>query len=185
MRAEPDDAWLKEIASGKTYVTPDFQEDDFGSFLTAHAPIYDSKGRYSGFVGADFDLQYYLTREARFRAIAIATLGVALLLALAIGYVVAVYHSVIARRIQELYDSSIRDSLTGMLNRLGAMQVIKKSLEKHRGSSTVLVVDIDNLKMINDLRGHSTAMRLSRGLQTPSAKVSGRGTSAPGSAMSS
>ena len=156
MRAEPDDTWLKEIASGKTYVTPDFQEDDFGSFLTAHAPIYDSKGRYSGFVGVDFDLQYYLTRGARFRAIAIATLGVALLLTVAIGYVVAVYHSVIARRIQELYESSIRDSLTGMLNRLGAMQVIKKSLEKHKGSSAVLVVDIDNLKMINDLRGHST-----------------------------
>lgn len=156
VREEYEDAWTKEVASGNTYVTPTFEQDEYGSFLTGHAPIYDSKGRYAGFVGVDFDLQYYLTREARFRSIAIATLGVALLLTLAIGYVVAVYHAVIARRIQELYDSSIRDSLTGMLNRLGAMQVIKKSLEQHMGSSAVLVVDIDNLKMINDLRGHST-----------------------------
>jgi diguanylate cyclase (GGDEF)-like protein len=156
VREDNDDVWLKQVAAGKTYVTPSFEQDDFGSFLTAHVPLYDSKGLYSGFVGVDFDLQYYLTREARFRAIAIATLGVALLLALAIGYVVAVYHSAIHRRIHELYDSSIRDSLTGLLNRRGAMQVIKKSLERHPGGSALLLVDIDNLKMINDMRGHST-----------------------------
>jgi len=156
VREENDGDWLKQVAAGKTYVTPSFEQDDFGNFLTAHTPIYDSKGLYSGFVGVDFDLQYYLTREARFRAIAIATLGVALLLALAIGYVVAVYHSAIHRRIHELYDSSIRDSLTGLLNRRGAMQVIKKSLERHPGGSALLLVDIDNLKMINDMRGHAT-----------------------------
>jgi len=156
IRQENDDDWLKQIASGKTYVTPSFEEDDFGTFLTAHTPIYDSKGRYSGFVGVDFDLQYYLTREARFRSIVIATLGVALLLALVTGYLVAVYHASIHRRMQELYDSSIRDSLTGLLNRRGAMQVIKKSLERHSGGSALLLVDIDNLKMINDMRGHST-----------------------------
>jgi diguanylate cyclase (GGDEF)-like protein len=156
IRKENEDDWLQQIAAGKTYVTPSFEQDKFGTFLTAHAPIYDSQGRYSGFVGVDFDTEYYLTREARFRSIAIATLGVALLLALAIGYVVAVYHSAIRRRIQELYDSSIRDSLTGMLNRRGAMQIIKKSLEAHPGRSAMLLVDIDNLKMINDMRGHAT-----------------------------
>jgi diguanylate cyclase (GGDEF)-like protein len=107
-------------------------------------------------VGVDFDAAYYLNREARFRSIAIATLGVAMLLALGIGYVVAVYHSAISRRIHDLYDSSIRDSLTGMLNRRGAMHVVKKALESHAGSSAMLLVDIDNLKIINDLRGHST-----------------------------
>ncbi len=156
IREEYDDGWTKEVAAGRTYVTPSFQQDEYGTFLTAHAPIRDSQGRYSGFVGVDFDLHYYLAREARFRAIAIATLGVALLLALGIGYVVAVYHAVIGRRIQELYDSSIHDSLTGMLNRRGAMQVIKSSLERHDGTSAMLLVDIDNLKMINDMRGHST-----------------------------
>jgi diguanylate cyclase (GGDEF)-like protein len=156
IRKENEDDWLQQIAAGKTYVTPSFEQDKFGTFLTAHAPIYDSQGRYSGFVGVDFDLQYYLTQEARFRAIAIGTLGAALLLALVIGYVVAVYHSAVRRRIQELYDSSIRDSLTGLLNRRGAMQIIKRSLEAHAGKSAMLLVDIDNLKMINDMRGHAT-----------------------------
>ena len=76
------DDWLEQLAAGKTYVNEDFEEDDYGTFLTALAPIYDAEGRYSGFAGVDFDTEYYLMREARFRAIAIATLGAALLLAL-------------------------------------------------------------------------------------------------------
>jgi hypothetical protein len=74
IRKENDDAWLQQIASGKTYVTPSFEQDDYGTFLTAHAPIYDSQGRYSCF-GVDFDLEYYFNREARFRSIAIATVA--------------------------------------------------------------------------------------------------------------
>ncbi|MET0840957.1 MAG: GGDEF domain-containing protein [Methyloceanibacter sp.] len=150
------DDWLEQLASGKTYVNKDFEEDDYGTFLTALAPIYDSEGRYSGFAGVDFDTEYYLMREARFRAIAIATLGAALLLALAIGYAAAVYHGALQRRMRELHDSSIRDSLTGMFNRRGAMDVVKKEAERHAGPSAMLIVDIDNLKLINDMRGHTT-----------------------------
>jgi hypothetical protein len=70
VREEYKDDWLQQIAADNTYVTPTFEQDDYGYFLTAHAPIYDSKGRYSGFVGVDFDMEYYLNREARFRVIA-------------------------------------------------------------------------------------------------------------------
>jgi diguanylate cyclase (GGDEF)-like protein len=115
-----------------------------------------SQGRYSGFVGVDFDLQYYLAREARFRSIAIGTFGAALILALIIGYLVARYHSVMQWRIRQLHDNSIRDSLTGFLNRDGVMQFIKPKLELNDGKSALLLVDIDNLKIINDLRGHVT-----------------------------
>jgi diguanylate cyclase (GGDEF)-like protein len=154
---EDDDGdWLKQIASGKTYVGPDFEEDDYGIFLTAHVPIYDSRGRYSGFVGVDFDTQYYAKREGRFRLIAIASLGGALLLALAIGYFVARYHTTVQSRFKELHESSIRDSLTGLFNRSGVMEVIKKALETHVGKSALLLADIDNLKKINDTRGHVT-----------------------------
>jgi diguanylate cyclase (GGDEF)-like protein len=153
---EYEDDWLQQIAAGKTYVTPTFEHDDYGDFLTAHAPIYDSKGRYSGFVGVDFDVQYYFAQEARFRAIAIGSLVAALIAALVIGYLVALYHSAMHRRVQELYESSIRDSLTGLLNRRGGVDAINKSLARHPGINATLLVDIDNLKMINDMRGHAT-----------------------------
>ena len=79
-----------------------------------------------------------------------------MLLALAIGYAAAVYHGAMQRRMRELYDSSIRDSLTGMFNRRGAMDLMKKAVDRHAGRSAMLVVDIDNLKLINDMRGHTT-----------------------------
>ena len=73
-----------------------------------------------------------------------------------IGYLVTLYYSAMQGRMQQLYDISIRDSLTGLLNRRGAMDTIGKSLARHRASNAMLLVDIDNLKMINDLRGHAT-----------------------------
>lgn len=151
-----DEDWLTQIAAGKTYVNPTFEQDDYGDFLSATSPIYDSDGRYSGFVGVDFDLQYYFAQEARFRAIAINSLIASLIGSLLIGYLVALYYSAMHGRMQQLYDISIRDSLTGLLNRGGAIAVIGKLLARHPASNALLLVDVDNLKLINDLRGHST-----------------------------
>jgi diguanylate cyclase (GGDEF)-like protein len=151
-----NDDWLVQIAAGKTYVNPTFEQDDYGDFLSATSPIYDSEGRYSGFVGVDFDLQYYFAQEARFRAIAINSLIAALIGSLIIGYLAARYYSAMHGRMQQLYDISIRDSLTGLLNRRGAIAVIGKSLARHQESNAMLLVDVDNLKLINDLRGHAT-----------------------------
>jgi diguanylate cyclase (GGDEF)-like protein len=155
LRPEYESDWLQQISSGKTWVTPTFQEDDYGYFLTAHAPIYDSQKRYSGFTGVDFDLHYYLAEEARFRAIGLGSLLAALLASVIVGYVVAVYHFDLNHRMQEHYHTSIRDGLTGLLNRRGALDAIVKSLARRTASYAVLLVDIDNLKNINDTHGHA------------------------------
>lgn len=153
---QPEDDWLQQIAAGKTYVTPTFEHDEYGDFLTAHVPIYDSAGTYSGFVGADFDLQYYFASEASFRNIAIGSSAGVLIASLVIGYLIASYHSLMHDRMQELYDISMHDGLTGLLNRRGALDQIGKLLESKDASNATLLVDIDNLKMINDVRGHAT-----------------------------
>jgi diguanylate cyclase (GGDEF)-like protein len=36
------------------------------------------------------------------------------------------------------------------------MDVVKKDVERYAGPSAILIVDIDNLKLINDMRGHTT-----------------------------
>jgi diguanylate cyclase (GGDEF)-like protein len=154
LRKEYEDDWLQQIAAGKTYVTPSYEHDDYGYFLSAHAPIYDSHGRYSGFVGVDFDLQYYLTEEARFRAIEIGSIVAALIVALLVGFLLALYYVDLQRRMRELYYSAMRDHLTGLLNRRGAMHAVGKSLARRAASYATLLVDIDNLKMINDRHGH-------------------------------
>ncbi len=155
LRPEYESDWLKQIADGKTWVTPTFQVDDYGVFLSAHSPIFDSKGLYSGFVGVDFDLQYYLAQEARFGAIRNRSITVALLAALIIGFLVARFHFDVQNRLEEHYHTSIRDGLTGLLNRRGAMVAIAKSLERRMSSCATLLVDIDDLKAINDTHGHA------------------------------
>jgi diguanylate cyclase (GGDEF)-like protein len=154
--ADDDDNWLSIISSGKTYITPDFEQDDYGLFLSGHAPIYDSQGRYSGFVGVDIDLQTYMMRESRFRAIAIGTLAAAVLLSLLIGYGASLYLTAMRNRVRELYETAITDSLTGLLNRRGATEIIKPAVKKHAGRAALLVVDIEGLKMINAIRGNAT-----------------------------
>ena len=152
--AEPDPDWLQQIASGKTYVYPSFQRDKYGTFLSGHAPIYDSQGRYSGFVGVDFDLQYYLAQEASFRAISIGTLTGAVLLALLIGYVAARYHFDLNDRIEQQYRASIRDELTSLLNRRGALTAVTEALAVRASTYATILVDVDDLKGINDNYGH-------------------------------
>ena len=155
IREEYESDWLQVIASGKTWVTPTFQKDDYGDFLTAHTPIFDSQNRYSGFVGVDFDLQYYLAQEARFRTIGTWSLIVALGASLLVGWLIACYHHDLKSRLEQHYDSSIRDGLTGLLNRRGVLDAIRKSLGRRVSSYAALLVDIDDLKSINDTHGRA------------------------------
>lgn len=152
--SEPDPDWLERIAAGQTYVYPKFVRDEYGNFLSGHAPIYDSQGRYSGFVGVDFDLQYHLAREARFGVITIGTLLVALSVAILIGYLAARYHQQVHHRLDQQYQISMRDELTQVLNRRGAMASVERALATDASSYAAIVIDLDGLKTINDNHGH-------------------------------
>lgn len=152
---EPDPDWLQRIAAGQTYVYPEFLHDAYGYFLSGHTPIFDSQGRYSGFAGVDFDIQYYLAQEAQFNAIYIGSLAVALLLAPLIGFLAARSHYEINHRMEEHYHTSILDELTRLLNRRGALNSINKALTTPASSYAVILVDVDDLKGINDNHGHA------------------------------
>ena len=99
-------------------------------------------------------MQYYLAEEARFRAIEIGSLAAALVVALLIGFLLTQYYVDMHSRMQQLYHTTICDDLTGLFNRRGAKDAISKSLARNTESYAMLLVDIDNLKMINDRYGH-------------------------------
>jgi len=149
------DNWLQRLAAGRTYVTPDFQEDDFGIFLSGHAPVFDLEGKVSGFVGVDFGLDYFLAQEARFRRIEIASGLFAMLLSVLLGYLFARRQVEQQAELHHHYRSSIQDSLTGLRNRRGALQAIEEAWSAEpEASHAALLVDVDNFKRINDAHGH-------------------------------
>lgn len=152
---EPDPDYLQRIARGETYVYPSFQLDDYGYFLSGHTPIFDSEGRYSGFVGVDFDSQYYMAQESSFRAISIGTNTAAVICALLVAYLAARYKYTVDHQIEAHYLVSIRDDLTQLLNRRGALASIGEALALKASSYAVILIDVDNLKSVNDEHGHS------------------------------
>ncbi|HEU4654964.1 MAG TPA: GGDEF domain-containing protein [Steroidobacteraceae bacterium] len=152
---EPDPDWLQRIARGETYVYPSFQHDEYGWFLSGHTPIFDSEGRYSGFVGVDFDTQYYLEQEAGFERITYGTLAAAFICSLIIGAFASRYYWSLKDRIREHYELSIRDELTQLYNRRGALAAARDALAANASSYALILVDVDDLKGINDRHGHA------------------------------
>jgi diguanylate cyclase (GGDEF)-like protein len=153
--AQPDPDWLQRIAAGQSYVSPRFLHDEYGYFLSGHAPILDSEKRYSGFVGVDFDIQYYLAQEAHFTKIYVGTFAAAMIVALLIAYLAARFDYHAQHRIEEQYQFSIRDSLTQLYNRRGALAAVRKLLAAGEASYATILADVDDLKGINDSNGHA------------------------------
>lgn len=153
---ERQQGWLNELAAGRTYVNENFQYDDYGCFLSGHAPVRDSSGQVAGFVGVDFDLDYYLSSERRFRQIEIASALGALALALLLGYLHARLRHAQEAELQQHYESSMQDALTGLPNRRGALAAIAAVWSRSGGTThAALLIDIDNFKSINDTHGHA------------------------------
>lgn len=156
VRPEYASNWLDVLAAGETNVNRGFQQDDFGYFLSGHAPIRDSAGRVAGFAGVDFGLGYYLAEESRFRRIEWLSAVAVLVLALLLGYAYARYRFGQQAEMQQHYEYSIQDSLTGLLNRRGALAAIRAAWSAG-GTTThaALLIDIDHFKAINDAMGHA------------------------------
>lgn len=164
-REEYRDNWLTRLALGEVYVTPGFQQDDYGTFLSGHAPFHDSSGAISGFIGVDFSLEDYLAEDRRFRRIEYASIAVTLILSLVLGYLYAWRRYAQQAELRHHYRGSMQDPLTGLRNRRGAMAAVAELWNAPEASShAVLLVDIDNFKHINDNRGHQAGDAVLRAL---------------------
>lgn len=165
IRPEYASNWLDELVAGRTYVNEYFQHDDYGYFLSGHAPVRDAGGAVAGFAGVDFDLDYYLAEEARFRQIELISICFTVVLSLLLGFGYARHRFAQQNQMQLHYESAMQDSLTGLLNRRGALEAISAGWsDASIHSHAALLVDIDNFKAINDTHGHATGDEVVRNL---------------------
>lgn len=69
-----------------------------------------------------------------------------------------------SEQIRQLKDAAYRDSLTGLMNRGAAEKQIEDALAgmKEGDNCMLLIVDLDNFKMVNDTLGHQTGDKVIR-----------------------
>lgn len=149
-----DANWLERIIAGEAYVFPGFRQEGGVYVLTGHAPIYDSQGHQSGFVGVDFDVHQYLAQEASFKPIWIGSLAAALTCAFLIGYLAARHPTAAGAKLAQL-PATTRDDLTSLLNRSGALAAMKNALKVRASSYAFLLIDVDDIKKVNNTQGHA------------------------------
>ena len=80
---EPDEAALGALA-GNASVTPGFVSDEWGTFITACAPIRDSSGQIVGVLAGDLDGRGIVARERRMLIQVVAIVAVVLVCTMAL-----------------------------------------------------------------------------------------------------
>lgn len=84
-----DDTLLAEaLGNGVPYASRKPVTDEFGTFLSGFAPIYDSQGKAVGGVGIDLDVTRVMHRMEQIRLATFAGLGVALMVSVTVGLLV-------------------------------------------------------------------------------------------------
>jgi methyl-accepting chemotaxis protein len=85
---EPDEAVLGALA-GNASVTPGFVSDEWGTFITACAPIRDSSGQIVGVLAGDLDGRGIVARERRMLIQVVAIVAVVLVCTMALSALLA------------------------------------------------------------------------------------------------
>jgi len=137
---------LRAFNEGVITATGMIKDVNWGEYLTAFAPIKDS-GELIGLVGVDFSSDHI--RKIIKNVSYVTYLILSLLTALSY---IAIYNL-----FRMHYSSLNTDFMTGLINRRGFKETVHNAVsdaKKHGVTFTLIILDIDNFKEINDRCGH-------------------------------
>ncbi len=121
---EPSQTLVKSFDSMTgTIVEPEIYTDEFGSFLSAYAPIFTSNGQFAGVLGVDISANTILAQERAFRNRLIVIDLIALVLIVLVGIIVSDY---LAKPIVRLRDAANRISNGELTHRITKIPAIRE-----------------------------------------------------------
>jgi diguanylate cyclase (GGDEF)-like protein len=142
----------------------DHVEDEWGSYNTGAIPIYRD-GKVVGIICADFE-DFYIERSQQ-----AAALDTALLIAVMVSTMIILLGLLVTllRRNQKMQENLFyvanHDAITGLYNRYYLFTYLagwNKSRYSLNSAFTLLFIDLDNFKRVNDNAGHDEGDKLLR-----------------------
>lgn len=149
--------WSNDIQTKGAHVDEDFTSDEFGTFLTASAPFYNSAGRVAGFVGVDIGTTYFNAYQKRINDAVLIAAFLDGILSIIIAYFICRKQRDIQKLQHKLYQDAVTDPLTQCFNRRHFNDEYDKARKAFAQSGTnfsIAILDIDHFKQINDTHGH-------------------------------
>ena len=149
--------------------------EEYGWLLSVYKPVYDSNGVCKCYIGADCSMEGLreYTRKVIGEVCCFAL--VAMVIVLAVG--IFVTDRSVIRKMDKLEDRAYVDTLTGLQNRTAFYEYIgalNKKREAGYEDFSILMIDVNFLKRVNDTYGHEEGNIYLQGAAELMAKVFGR-----------
>ena len=146
--------YIPDMLAGKE-IPPVESRERYGYVLTVTTPLYDAEGVCRCYVGADCSME-------ALRAYILQVIGQVGLLFLAVLVIVLaagifLTDRNVIRRMNKLEDRAYQDTLTGLQNRTAYYEyndVLNRKEDEGKADFSILMIDINYLKRMNDTYGH-------------------------------
>lgn len=146
--------YIPDLLAGRE-IPPVVARDSYGYLLTIYTPLYDSQGACRCYVAVDYSMQLLMDYVLDI----VRQIVFLFLLVVLVIVVVSVFLTDrgIIRPMKRLERRAYRDTLTGLLNRTAYYeysQVLDQQIASGEADFSILMVDVNFLKRMNDTHGH-------------------------------
>ena len=154
---EFDESYLKyipDMLAGKE-VPAIISRDQFGYLLTVYMPMKDAAGNCKCYVGVDYSMDL-LTEYVANIVKKVVLIFVAVMVLLSTVTIIAANRGIV-KPVKQLENRAFRDTLTGLLNRNAYYdynKVLDAQIAAGEAQFSIIMVDVNNLKKMNDNYGH-------------------------------
>jgi len=156
---ETFDDWLPMLKRGEIDVEGDIYLDNNTYIMSTTFPLFSQSGEFYGLLGIDFNVDMFEQKRQLLLDIVYLVITLSFIISTIIGWRVYVITLNLEKLHLKLYQDAHTDYLTGASNRRNFIDHTKREINRSNRSQTpltLLLVDIDHFKQVNDTYGHLT-----------------------------